>query len=139
MSTREQDIGWFAGFYEGKGYIYAHTTKYISKNTGEARIAYTLRVCLTQNDIEPLEKCADIFPSMALRGPYKNKTSKNPHYQCYASNDNAELIINTVFSMLSHRRQQQALRELSKYRLGREEMQRTKLKSGPIKGKKHAA
>lgn len=110
-----EDITWLAGFYEGEGTIYCGTSKHVTK-TGLKKTYVKLKMCITQNDMEPLLKCQKILSYLDINGPYKNKTSKNSHYQLNAQNEYAVKFISTIYPYLSNRRKIQADKAIVKYK-----------------------
>ena len=109
------DIAWMAGFYEGEGTIYCYTSKHTTKK-GLKRTYTKLKMAITQNDMEPLLKCKKILSYLDINGPYKNKTSKNLHYQLNAQNEYALKFISTIYPHLSNRRRIQADKAILKYK-----------------------
>ncbi len=103
LTQRDVDIAWLAGFFEGEGTIYVQKTKF-KKKDGTTTIHCRLRICLCQNYTEPLNKCKEIFSGFEIRGPYKNNTSKNMHYQCYVTDAKTLEVLKLISPFLSARR-----------------------------------
>lgn len=114
MTQYDVDVAWLAGFFEGEGTIYAKKGKYLKKS-GEVTPNCRISVTICQNFEEPLLKCKKIYSEFSITGPYKNKTSKNIHYQCNVHNEKAMKFIEIIYPLLSERRKIQADKAIDEY------------------------
>lgn len=74
MTSRDADLGWAAGFFDGEGHVsYRRGTIYL--NTG--RVSGTIYLCVPQNadNVEVLEKFQRIIGFGKISGPYKVRTN----------------------------------------------------------------
>lgn len=104
--TPQEELAWAAGLFEGEGSV-------ILGKRGE-KILYH-RLCITQTDLDVLEKFHQIVDIGNLVGPFKNGglgTKIVHRWQAYKWKEISDLAIR-FYPMLGNRRQEQILRMLN--------------------------
>lgn len=105
-ATKDTDVAWAAGLFEGEGCVFLQHTGARIRNDGstcrEDGYWYP-RLGMSQTDLDVLERFVEIVGGV-VRGPYRGKDDRKPLYH-WASQKNAVAVAQMLYPYLGYRRQ----------------------------------
>lgn len=94
MIQRNLLLAWAAGFIDGEGCIHIYKQKYKSRVSGKPGVTHSLRICVSQNNLEVLEKLAEALGVHTTL--HKTKRSFESNRQCYTLHINGKHALEAI-------------------------------------------
>jgi hypothetical protein len=117
MWTRQRDLAYCAGLFEGEGNIHFSTQSRVLRDGSRGRPCRNLSLTIQMTDLYPLASFEEMLDIGVITGPQKKAGNRKDVYQFRVSGfEDVQYIIASIWQWLSPRRKEQAADALSKFK-----------------------